>query len=87
MGGRSGSVGKAECPASVEEVAADFTREVDTPPDTVVNALEFDLTREDSSVEGERDDTGLSALPTARSVTAAIVEDRRPVSCRICNMN
>ena len=31
---------------------------VDSPSATVVDALEFDLTREDSSVEGERDDIG-----------------------------
>ena len=40
---------------------------VDSPPATVVDALEFDLTREDSSV-GERDDMGMSVLPTAKSV-------------------
>ena len=34
---------------------------VDSPPATVVDALEFDLTREDSSVEGKRDDMGMSA--------------------------
>ena len=48
---------------------------VDITPATAVDALEFDLTREDSSVEGERDDMGISAPPTARSVTAATVED------------
>ena len=48
---------------------------VDSPPATVVDALEFDLTREDSSVEGERDDMGMSVLPTARSVTVSTVED------------
>ena len=37
---------------------------VDTPLTSVVDALGFDLTREDSSVAGERDDMGLSAPPT-----------------------
>ena len=74
--GRNGNVCFPESPASVEEVAVDFTKSaVDSPPATVVNALEFDLTREDSSVEGERDDMGMSAPPTARSVVASAVED------------
>ena len=40
----------------------------------MVDALEFDLTREDSSVEGERDDMGMSAPPTARSVIVLTVD-------------
>ena len=43
---------------------------VDSPPATVVDALEFDLT-----VEGERDDMGMSMLPTARLVTVSTAED------------
>ena len=35
---------------------------------TVVDALEFDLTREDSSVESERDDIVMSALPIPTTV-------------------
>ena len=38
-----------ECAANVEEVAADFRRERDTPADTLIDAVEFVLTREDSS--------------------------------------